>query len=101
HRSTYRAIVREMNQASIYARAVRPKSVSAYIRTLFEERREGNDDAQRFHHDTRNAATFLRSQRIYRILLERYNPLLGLSKEEHMKRTANRVGLNMPLPVTP
>ena len=32
-------------------------------------------------------------------LLERYNPLLGLSVEERVKKTANRVGLDMP--VTP
>ena len=30
-------------------------------------------------------------------LLERYNPLFNLTAEEHIKATANRVGLNMPI----
>ena len=30
-------------------------------------------------------------------LLERYNPLHGLSTEERVKKTANRVGLDMPI----
>ncbi|KAI0824597.1 hypothetical protein BC628DRAFT_1419718 [Trametes gibbosa] len=99
HRSTYRAIVRELNQASIYARAARPKSVSAHIRMVFEGRRGVNTNEQQFYHDMRNTATFMRSQRIHRALLERYNPLLGLSTEERVTKSANRVGLNMP--VTP
>ncbi|KAI0356582.1 hypothetical protein OH77DRAFT_1495384 [Trametes cingulata] len=96
HRSAYRAIVREVNRASIYPRATRPRTVASHIRAIFEERRDGDDNA-RFYHDMRNAATFLRSQRMHKTLLERYNPLLGLSTEERIKKTAHRVGLDMPV----
>ncbi|KAI0650072.1 hypothetical protein C8Q79DRAFT_900663 [Trametes meyenii] len=95
HRSAYRAIVREVNRASIYPRSTRPQTVASHIRGIFEERRDGDDNA-RFYHDMRNAATFMRAQRTHKALLERYNPLLGLSVEERVKKTANRVGLDMP-----
>ncbi|PVF98066.1 hypothetical protein CPB86DRAFT_705874 [Serendipita vermifera] len=47
--------------------------------------------------DAENAALFLKSQRTYKTLLDRYNPLHDLTAEEHIKATARRVGLNMPI----
>ncbi|KAH9963194.1 hypothetical protein BC827DRAFT_1129193, partial [Russula dissimulans] len=44
-----------------------------------------------------NVITFLRSQRMYKTLLDRYNPLIDLTAEERIEATARRVGLNMPL----
>ncbi|KAL1946678.1 hypothetical protein VTO73DRAFT_14782 [Trametes versicolor] len=85
---------------SIHARAARPKQIATHIRTIFEERRDGNDSV-RFYHEMRNAATFMRAQRTHKALLERYQPLAGISTEERNERTAHRVGLNMPLPVKP
>ncbi|OSC99230.1 hypothetical protein PYCCODRAFT_1373678 [Trametes coccinea BRFM310] len=98
YRAAYRSLLREVNKASIYPRATRPKTVASHVRAIFEERRDGND-SERFFHDMRNAVTFMRSQRMHKTLLERYNPLLGLSTEERVKKTAHRVGLDMP--VTP
>ncbi|CUM67128.1 uncharacterized protein PRCAT00004817001 [Priceomyces carsonii] len=43
-----------------------------------------------------NITAFLRSQRTYTELLERYNPGLTMSQEENVRRTANRVGLFVP-----
>jgi ATP synthase assembly factor FMC1, mitochondrial len=34
---------------------------------------------------------------IFQTLLDRYNPLHDLTAEEHIKATARRVGLNMPI----
>ncbi|KAI0721826.1 hypothetical protein C8T65DRAFT_565265 [Cerioporus squamosus] len=96
HTAAYRAIVREVNRASIYPRATRPNAVSQHIRAIFEQPRE-DKDGERFYRDMRNAATFLHSQQMHKVLLERYNPLLGLSVEDRVKKTANRVGLDMPL----
>lgn len=39
---------------------------------------------------------FLRSQRQYQELLERYNPGMGMTQEEKVKKTARRVGLDVP-----
>ncbi|KAN0124537.1 hypothetical protein V8E52_002186, partial [Russula decolorans] len=50
-----------------------------------------------FDHKTQNVITFLRSQRMYKTLLDRYNPLVDLTAEERIEATAHRVGLNMPV----
>ncbi|KAH9943106.1 uncharacterized protein BXZ73DRAFT_97161 [Epithele typhae] len=92
----YRSIVREVSRAAIYPRATRPKVVSQHLRTVFEEKQPAQDDAK-FQRDMRNVTTFLKSQQMHKMLLERYNPLLGLSVEDRVKKTANRVGLNMPI----
>ncbi len=39
---------------------------------------------------------FLKQQRIYQTLLERYNPGTDFNQQDHVKRTANRVGLQIP-----
>lgn len=43
-----------------------------------------------------NVVTFLRSQRVYNDLLERYNPGLTMSQEDNVRKTANMVGLAVP-----
>lgn len=43
-----------------------------------------------------NIGTFLRSQRVYSELVERYNPGLTMEQNENVRRTANRVGLGVP-----
>ncbi|RPD61872.1 hypothetical protein L226DRAFT_571277 [Lentinus tigrinus ALCF2SS1-7] len=96
HAAAYRAIVRVVNKASIYPRATRPSVVTQHIRAIFEQPRE-DKEGERFYRDMRNAATFMHSQEMHKTLLERYNPLLGLSTEDHLKKTAHRVGLDMPL----
>ncbi|KAF9006439.1 hypothetical protein BDQ17DRAFT_1238788, partial [Cyathus striatus] len=47
--------------------------------------------------DIVNATLFIKSQREHKILLERYNPLTDLTGQDHIKATARRVGLNMPV----
>lgn len=51
---------------SIHARVARPKQIATHIRTIFEERRDGNDSV-RFYHEMRNAATFMRAQRSHKV----------------------------------
>lgn len=43
-----------------------------------------------------NARMFLNSQRVYTELIERYNPGLAMDQEENVRKTANRVGLQIP-----
>ena len=43
-----------------------------------------------------NMATFLRLQREYTDLLERYNPGLTMDQEDKVRRTAAKVGLQVP-----
>ncbi|KAI6784223.1 uncharacterized protein J7T54_004769 [Emericellopsis cladophorae] len=42
-------------------------------------------------------AHYLRSQRKYVTLLERYNPGMGMDEEERIRLTARRVGMDLPL----
>ncbi|KAK2603508.1 hypothetical protein QQS21_004277 [Conoideocrella luteorostrata] len=39
---------------------------------------------------------YLRSQRLYVTLIERYNPGMGMDEEERVRLTARRVGMDMP-----
>lgn len=39
---------------------------------------------------------FLKSQRQYQVLVERYNPGMTMSQEDKVKKTARRVGLDVP-----
>ncbi|EPT02858.1 hypothetical protein FOMPIDRAFT_55139 [Fomitopsis schrenkii] len=96
--SVYRSLVREVNKASISAPATRSKTIANHLRAVIENSRHSNP--QYFDHDLENAVTFMRSQRMYKILLERYNPLHDMSTEERVKATARRVGLDMPVKET-
>ena len=44
----------------------------------------------------KNIEMFLTNQREYEELIERYNPGKKLSQDEKVKRTANKVGLEIP-----
>ncbi|AET38806.1 Fmc1p Ecym_3315 [Eremothecium cymbalariae DBVPG len=43
-----------------------------------------------------DVAAFVKNQMEYDILIDRYNPGLGMSQEEKVRRTANKVGLQVP-----
>ncbi|EXJ72905.1 uncharacterized protein A1O5_04053 [Cladophialophora psammophila CBS 110553] len=40
---------------------------------------------------------YLRAQRMYGTLLQRYNPGMGMDEEERVRLTARRVGMEMPI----
>ncbi|SGZ53383.1 CIC11C00000002615 [Sungouiella intermedia] len=44
----------------------------------------------------KNVITYLRNQRVYNELLERYSPGLTMSQEDNVRKTANMVGLAVP-----
>ena len=41
--------------------------------------------------------TYIKAQRMYATLLERYNPGMNMEEEERVKLTARRVGMELPL----
>ncbi|KAL4075913.1 hypothetical protein J3A83DRAFT_4157304 [Scleroderma citrinum] len=91
--SLYRRLVREVAKSSIASRTHRNKVISANFRALIDS----NYQSKTFEHDMENILTFMKSQREYKTLLERYNPLVDLTSEERIEATARRVGLNMPV----
>jgi ATP synthase assembly factor FMC1 len=40
---------------------------------------------------------YLKAQRMYATLVERYNPGMGMDEEERVRLSARRVGLNLPI----
>ncbi|TFK56052.1 hypothetical protein OE88DRAFT_704475 [Heliocybe sulcata] len=112
-RSLYRSVLRELrkgvstilsdmngscsSEQSVAPRPNRNKTILSSFRTMFEKSRD-EESSESFSADMENAITFLRSQRTYKELLERYNPLVDLTAEERIEATARRVGLNMPIP---
>ncbi|ODV76908.1 uncharacterized protein CANTADRAFT_92477 [Suhomyces tanzawaensis NRRL Y-17324] len=57
---------------------------------------EGDQTSKADLNHMSNVVTFLKSQRTYTELIERYNPGLKMSQEENVRKTANRVGLSVP-----
>ncbi|KAA1466177.1 hypothetical protein DENSPDRAFT_790585 [Dentipellis sp. KUC8613] len=97
HTHAYRAIVREVTKASISPRSTRNPAITQNFRSIFAERlAQSPQPDSSFYKDMENAATFLHSQRMYKELLDRYNPLVDLTGDERIEMTARRVGLNMP-----
>lgn len=91
----YRHILREIYKASRSPRATRNPVIANGFRKIFEALKS-EEQASSFRTDMENAIVFMRSQRIHKELLERYNPLFDLTEEERIKATARRVGLDMP-----
>ncbi|KAI9429498.1 hypothetical protein H4582DRAFT_1768366, partial [Lactarius indigo] len=88
----YRAILRELYQASIEPRSTRSRTTALKFRAILESSTPSNLESI-----SQNVVTFLRSQRMHKTLLDRYNPLFDLTAEERIEATAHRVGLNMPI----
>ncbi|KAF9263469.1 hypothetical protein L218DRAFT_999358 [Marasmius fiardii PR-910] len=86
----YRGILRELRRAAIQPGKISPRLVSQF-RAL-----AAKSHSESAMQDLKNSILFLKSQREYHTLLERYNPLVDLTAEEHIEATAKRVGLNMP-----
>ncbi|KAG2152173.1 YwlC protein [Suillus cothurnatus] len=95
HTHVYRKVVREIAKVTGKPRLARNKDIASNFRALFAQSGRP-EDAQHFQHDMQNALTFLRSQREYKALLERYNPLIDLTAEERIEATARRVAISSP-----
>jgi ATP synthase assembly factor FMC1, mitochondrial len=56
--------------------------------------RERIEEAEQF-------IAYLKAQRIYTTLVERYNPGLGMEEDEKVRLTARRVGMDLPVEYKP
>ncbi|KAH8113439.1 hypothetical protein DFH11DRAFT_1727909 [Phellopilus nigrolimitatus] len=98
YRAAYRSILRELAKSSIAPRNTRSRDIPQSIRVVFEAHRAqpGADDAKLVR-DIGNAVTFVRSQKLHKELLDRYNPMHDMTPQERTRATARRVGLDMPI----
>ncbi|KAJ6614304.1 hypothetical protein B0H10DRAFT_164417 [Mycena sp. CBHHK59/15] len=91
----YRTTLRELRGSAVTPGKLRQPLISNF-RTIIEKQRASGQ-----YEDIENALIFMRSQRIHKILLERYNPTGNFTSEERLRATTRRVGLEMPKPYNP
>ncbi|KIY51605.1 hypothetical protein FISHEDRAFT_36877 [Fistulina hepatica ATCC 64428] len=95
---TYRAILRELCKSVKNGKRRLNATLRNHYRSLFDQYKKTDSDKHKaLDQDLSNAFLFLRSQRQYKELLDRYNPLIDFTAEERIEATARRVGLNMPI----
>ncbi|KAL2913786.1 hypothetical protein HK105_206665 [Polyrhizophydium stewartii] len=98
--ATYRAILREVNKQ--YVRRNGNQFWSAQVKAGFRKGAAATDTAEVHarRRDAENLLTYLQSNREYKELMERYWPSSSLTPQEKIERTANRVGLTAPKPIS-
>ncbi|RDL39585.1 Uncharacterized protein BP5553_03925 [Venustampulla echinocandica] len=87
-RALYRSFLRELPSRPLSEKSRSP--LQARIRnTIASKPATSVEQTEQFLH-------YVKSQRIYATLLERYNPGMGMDEEERVRLTARRVGMNLP-----
>ncbi len=96
-RSLYRRFLRELPSRSPSILA-NPSPIQKQIRSDFSssEQHESKTEQQRLD-EAEQHVLYLKSQRMYITLLERYNPGANMNEEERVRLTARRVGLDLPV----
>ncbi|KAM4063074.1 hypothetical protein HRG_010364 [Hirsutella rhossiliensis] len=96
-RALYRALLRELparptagTSSPLHSTSRSP--LHARIRAPFAAGNISNGAAE-----AEQLVTYLRSQRQYVTLLERYNPGMDMDEEERVRLSARRVGMEMPV----
>ncbi|PTB42886.1 uncharacterized protein TrAFT101_001462 [Trichoderma asperellum] len=99
-RSLYRSLLRELPPRPILAS---PRThIHNRIRSSFTENSSASSSASTPHdaeHQAqlaRQAVHYLRAQRMYVTLVERYNPGMEMPQDERIRLTARRVGMDLP-----
>ncbi|KAK7421523.1 hypothetical protein QQZ08_009938 [Neonectria magnoliae] len=93
-RSLYRSILRELPPRPILAAPRAP--LHTRLRESFAATPSSDAAAARAA-AAEQAVAYLRSQRLYATLVERYNPGMGMDEEERVRLSARRVGMDMPV----
>lgn len=94
-RSLYRSLLRELPTRSLKSP---PSPLRTSIRNQFAVIPSNSSPnwALARRQEAEQAIQYLRAQRTYGALLERYNPGADMSEEERVRLTARRVGMDMP-----
>jgi ATP synthase assembly factor FMC1 len=87
-RSLYRAFLRELPSRSL-SQTSRPPLQSRIRETIASDASTPIEQAEQFLH-------YVKAQRMYATLLERYNPGMNMDEEERVRLTARRVGMDLP-----
>jgi hypothetical protein len=93
-RSIYRAILRELPHRPLSS----PSPLGRRIRTVFfssSHERETLSSTSKIR-EAEQFVQYVRAQRVYSTLLERYNPGMAMDDEERVRLSARRVGMDLP-----
>jgi ATP synthase assembly factor FMC1 len=86
-RSIYRHFLRELPSRGLATRT----PLQSFVRSqVVSETATTAEHAEQFLH-------YVKAQRMYATLLERYNPGMNMEEEERVKLTARRVGMELPI----
>jgi len=102
-RSLYRRLLRELPHRSL----ANPSPLKSHIRADFSSTNSPLLPQSLSHQlTTKSPASrvqeaeqyiqYLKQQRVYATLIERYNPGMNMSEEDRVQKTARRVGMDLP-----
>ena len=92
-RSIYRAILRELPDQPLST----PSPIQQRIRASFSTDAASSDQITNELEKAEQYVQYVKAQRLYVTLLERYNPGMNMEEAERHTMTVRRVGMNMPL----
>lgn len=94
-RSIYRSLLRELPPRPVLARERSP--LHNRLRASFADAASNPQRADADAAEAEQFAAYLRAQRTYVTLVERYNPGMNMDEEERVRLTARRVGMDLPI----
>lgn len=97
-RSLYRSLLRELPPPSTpFTRSPLRKSIREHFSSTRVPATASPATLKTRRQELEQFLIYLRAQRMYGTLLERYNPGMGMNEEERVRLTARRVGMDMPV----
>ncbi|KAL2409271.1 hypothetical protein ABEF95_012623 [Exophiala dermatitidis] len=102
-RSLYRRLLRELPPLPVPRHRAPRTPIHASIRKHFSDPAQTQAEslseaaARARRQEVEQLVAYLRAQRMYGTLLQRYNPGMGMDEEERVRLTARRVGMEMPV----
>lgn len=99
-RSLYRRFLRELPSRSP-SLLTNPSPMQQHIRADISQALDGQAQRekppQRRIEEAEQFVQYLKAQRMYTTLLERYNPGMNMAEKDRVKATGRRVGMEMPI----
>jgi ATP synthase assembly factor FMC1 len=90
--SLYRSLLRELPPRPLSSISPLQKRIRSSIATPPASEADAAESLQ----EAEQFVTYVRAQRMYSTLLERYNPGMSMEEEERVRLTARRVGMDLP-----
>lgn len=101
-RSLYRRFLRELpSRAPEHTILSGPSPLQRHVRSSFSRTQQDSGGAAAAGRsrvqEAEEYANYMRAQRMYLTLVERYNPGSNMSTEERVRLTARKVGMDLPV----